>query len=162
MPPRTPQRRPIARTKGSDPTVSIASAATARNALNTQGNENQTAQAPKENPNDDLKKLIESLKNKLGNNSTATTQKTAPPAPQAKGTWNRSIAGKETTEKTWTAKPAYTILTRVSNHEKVPTTKKAPELTINSLPHSFLYKPGADGIQIGKLNIKAGKQVGMG
>ena len=76
MPPRTPQRRPIQRTKGSDPTVSIASAATARNAMNTQEAENkQVQEASKENPNDDLKKLIESLKNKLGNNSTAASQK---------------------------------------------------------------------------------------
>ena len=162
MPPRTPQRRPIQRTKGSDPTVSIASAATARNAMNTQEAENKQAQeVSKENPNDDLKKLIESLKNKLGNSSTTTPQKKAPPVQKAKGTWNRSISGKEK-EANWTPRPAYTILTRVSNHEKVPTTKKAPELTINSLPHAFLYKPGADGIQVDKLNVKAGKQVGIG
>ncbi len=157
MPPRTPQRRPIQRTKGSDPTVSIATAATART-LNAQETQPQNQEAPKENSGDDLKKLIESLKSKLGNQST-TPQKTAPPTPKVKGTWNRSIAAKENS---WAPKPAYTILTRVSNHEKVPTTKKAPELTINSLPHSFLYKPGADGIQIDKLNVKAGKQVGIG
>ncbi|MBI3591512.1 MAG: hypothetical protein HY094_09085 [Candidatus Melainabacteria bacterium] len=162
MPPRMPQRRPISRSRGSDPTVSIATASTARTALNTEHVSEEFAQekdSSQTQANDDLKKLIETLKNKLGNNSSAPPQKKAPPTPQAG--WNRSIANRKKADTNW--KPAYTILTRISNHEKVPVrTSKSAELTINSLPHSFLYKPGADGIKIGKLDIKAGKQVGIG
>ena len=161
MPPRIPGRpRTISRPK-SDPTVSIASAASAKLSHMT-GTEEEVKEEKKETSNDDLKKLIEALKNKLG--SSATPQKQAPPQPKAK--WNRSIEGKTVkTEKehTWNAKPAYTVLSRVSNHEMVPQkSSKQNDPTINALPHSFLYRPGADGITVDKLNIKAGKQLGMG
>ncbi|OGI19820.1 MAG: hypothetical protein A3B68_08400 [Candidatus Melainabacteria bacterium RIFCSPHIGHO2_02_FULL_34_12] len=165
MPPRTP-RKPIARSKGYDPTVSIASASSAKMLNPPQESLQQLPQPqevqkqePQQKGNDDLKKLIETLKNKLGNNTGTAPTKQAPPTPKPKNTWNRSIGGKE---KTWSAKPAYTILTRVSNHEKVPVSKKGTELTINSLPHAFLYKPGANGIKIDKLSIKSGKQIGIG
>lgn len=156
MPPRAPQRRPISRTKGSDPTVSIATASQARTNLNI--SEEQLPTKPQEQEkNDDLKKLIETLKNKLGGNTNVSPKKQTPPLPQAKATWSRSIAPKSE----W--KPAYTVLTRISNHEKVPLkANKQAELTINSVPHSFLYRPGIDGIKIDKLSIKAGKQVGIG
>ena len=161
MPPRMPQRRP-ARSRGYDPTVSIATAASVK-ALNTndQNQSQQTKdQSQKDNfqkqQNDDLKKLIETLKNKIGTNPTPP-QKKVPPPPGAK--WERSV----NKEHTWTPKPAYTILTRVSNHETVPAraTKQA-ELTINALPHSFLYKPGADGMKIDKVTVKSGRQVCWG
>jgi len=159
MPPKTPQRRPVARPRGNDPTVSIATAATARTNMNNNP-ENTTEETKPTEKNDDLKKLIETLKSKLGNTANAAPSKQVPPTPAAKTPWKRSIVDKEKNTNEW--KPAYTILTRISNHEKVPTTKKAAELTINSVPHSFLYRPGVDGIKIDKLNIKAGKQIGMG
>ena len=164
MPPKIPQRRP-ARSRGYDPTVSIATASAAKQLTNNNPNGEQknpdefiSQEAPVEKKqNDDLKKLIETLKNKMGSNAT-TPQKKAPPAPTAKSTWNRSVGQKE-----WTAKPAYTILTRVSDHEKVPVkATKQKELTINALPHSFLYRPGADGIKLDKISVKAGKQVCWG
>ena len=159
MPPRTPQRRPISRSRGNDPTVSIATASTARTALNAEQVSEEPAQENQTQANDDLKKLIETLKNKLGNNSSTPPQKKAPPEPKVG--WNRSIANKGKSNTNW--KPAYTVLTRISNHEKVPVrTTKSTDLTINSLPHSFLYRPGSDGIKVGKLDIKAGKQVGIG
>ena len=154
MPPRAPQRRPIAR-KGSDPTVSIATASQARASMQTT-NDQPLTETPKDK-NDDLKKLIETLKSKLGGSANVPPTKQSPPAPKAKGAWNRSI----TTKSEW--KPAYTVLTRISNHEKVPLkASKQAELTINSLPHSFVYRPGVDGIKVDKLNIKSGKQVGIG
>ena len=163
MPPRMP-RRPIARSKGSDPTVSIATAASARTTFTQEQLPEESVQqeAPKQGEpgtaNDDLKKLIEALKNKLGN-ANNTPQKKSPPPPKSKAAWNRSI----TTKKEPEFKPAYTILTRISNHEKVPVkTNKQAEITINSVPHSFLYRPGIDGIKVDKLDIKSGKQLGMG
>lgn len=158
MPPRPQQRRPISRSRGSDPTVSIATAATARTTLAQ--NAADTTEQPEKKENEDLKKLIETLKSKLGNTDTATQSKQSPPAPKPRTSWNRSISNKTQTTPEW--KPAYTILTRISNHEKVPISKKATEITINTVPHSFLYKPGVDGIKVDKLNIKAGKQIGMG
>ena len=153
MPPRRPQQRP-ARTRGNDPTVSIASAAGARSAAVQQPEQKQQ----QDTANDDLKKLIEALKTKIGTNANAPAEKQAPPSPKAKSVWNRSIK-----DKTWTAQPAYTILTRISDHLKVPQKNtKQSELTINSLPHSFLYRPGADGIKVDKIVVKSGKQVGMG
>lgn len=108
----------------------------------------------KKTSNDDLKKLIESLKKKIGT-ADAVQEKKAPPAKRA-GTWNRSASK-------WTPDPAYSVLTRISNHEKVPTKKnKQDEHTIKQLPHSFLYKPGADGIKIDNVEVKAGKQIGWG
>lgn len=154
MPPKR-QQKP-ARSRGNDPTVSIATAAGARSALTQQPEE----QKPQENEkaNDDLKKLIEALKSKIGTNANTPTEKQAPPSPKAKTAWNRSIK-----DKAWTPKPAYTILTRISDHLKVPSKNtKQEELTINALPHSFLYRPGADGITVGKVVVKSGKQVGMG
>lgn len=161
MPPRRPQRQ--ARPRGYDPTVSISAASAAR-ALNQEQDiqEVQQIEEPKQeqNVNDDLKKLIETLKNKMGASNNPIQQKKAPPQPASKISWNRSVSVKEPV---WTAKPAYTILTRISNHEKVPVkVQKQAELTINSLPHSFLYKPGVDGIKIDKLSVKAGKQIGVG
>ena len=162
MPPRMP-RRPIARSKGSDPTVSIATAASLRTTLNTQEQafEEQVQEEPKQaeqGANDDLKKLIEALKNKLGN-ANNTPQKKAPPPQKSKAAWNRSITAKKEPG----FSPAYTILTRISNHEKVPIkTNKQAAITINSVPHSFLYRPGVDGIKVDKLDIKSGKQLGMG
>lgn len=159
MPPKNPQRRPVARPRGNDPTVSIATAATARTNMNNNP-EDTTQEVKPTEKNDDLKKLIETLKSKLGNTANAAPSKQVPPTPTAKTPWKRSIVDKEKNTNEW--KPAYTVLTRISNHEKVPTTKKACELTINSVPHSFLYRPGVDGIKVDKLNIKAGKQIGMG
>ena len=158
MPPRMPQNRRPARPRGYDPTVSIASANTART-LNT----NEAAQAPRqdtEKSNEDLKKLIETLKSKMGANPASTSsQKQVPPPPKPKAVWERSI----NKDKTWAPRPAYTILTRVSNHEKVPLkSTKQSELTINALPHSFLYRPGSDGIKLDKVSVKAGKQMGWG
>lgn len=166
MPPKN--RRPmISRSRGNDPTVNIANAATARftqdqeTEENNEGNDmQQTLEKPENNEqksNDDLKKLIESLKNKMA--ASNTTQKKAPPSPKAKSPWNRSVEGKTN----WAPKPAYTVLTRVSNHEKVTPAKqeKSGEVSVNEVPHSFLYRPGADGIKVDKLQIKAGKQVGM-
>lgn len=157
MPPRMQQRRP-SRASGNDPTVNIANAAAARYTTNT---EIATSEPPnqEQKANDDLKKLIETLKNKLGNNSATPTQKTAPPPPKTRSVWDRSISK----DKNWAPKPAYTLLTRISNHEKVPTkSTKAGDLTINALPHSFLYRPGIDGIKIDKIDVKAGKQIGIG
>lgn len=161
MPPRRPIKPMIARPRGSDPTVSIATASAARTAINTQQPQNEEQKQPQQQKaNDDLKKLIETLKNKIGTVAGAPTQKQTPPQPKARGTWNRSIEGKD---KAWTAKPAYTILTRVSDHEKVPLKSvKQKELTISALPHSFLYRPGIDGIKIDKVTVKSGRQVGMG
>ena len=161
MPPRTPAkpRQPV-RAK-SDPTVSVAAAAGAKAAIaaNTAEQGQKDLNQPKES-NDDLKKLIETLKNKLGNTGNTPAQKQAPPVPKAKTIWNRSITKDE---KSWAPKPAYTILTRVSNHEKVPTkSTKTTDITINALPHSFLYRPGADRIKVDKITVKAGKQVGWG
>ncbi len=163
MPPRTQQRRPQSRPRGSDPTVSIASAAAAKFHPGELQVEEQVPQPsqndPKQSSNEDLKKLIETLKNKLGNTNTPP-QKNAPPSPQAKNIWNRRIQPKD---KSWSAKPAYTILSRISNHEKVPTkSMKQTEITINAVPHSFLYRPGVDGIKVDKLNIQSGKQLGIG
>ncbi len=165
MPPRRPQRQ--ARSRGYDPTVNIVNASGARS-LNTLQQEElpSTVQEesvkekdPNEKANDDLKKLIEALKSKMGTNSNSPPKKQAPPEPKAKTPWNRSIVK----EKEWIAKPAYTILSRISDHEKVPQkNEKQAELTLNSLPHSFLYRPGADGIKVDKLTVKAGKQVGIG
>ena len=160
MPPRRPMQRQ-ARSSGSDPTVSISAAASAKSALlTTEEPQNQeTKQEPPKDTtssNDDLKKLIETLKNKL--NSNSTTQKKAPPVPAAKTVWNRSVTNKERT-----FNPAYTVLTRISNHEKVPVkSTKSVELTTKGVPDSFIFRPGADGIKVDKLNIKAGKQLGMG
>lgn len=169
MPPRTPPKRPIAKAKGSDPTVSIASAAAARATMVTGQEENiqEQNQPQNQNPqqsgqktNDDLKKLIETLKNKLNNNPNTPEQKKVPPKPKEKSAWNRSIANKENKPQ-W--KPAYTVLTRISNHEKIPArSKKFPEVSINSVPHAFLYHPGVDGIKVDKLTIQAGKQIGIG
>ena len=160
MPPRRPSQRQ-ARPSGSDPTVSISAAAGAKTALYT-ANEEEKQEASKQettnesNTNDDLKKLIETLKNKL--NSGSTQQKSAPPVPKAKTVWNRSIV-----EKDRTFNPAYTVLTRISNHEKVPVkSTKSVDITTKSLPDSFIFRPGADGIKIDKLSIQAGKQLGMG
>ena len=162
MPPRMPQRRPIARPRGNDPTVSIATAATARTNLNKNTEDimqEETKQTDKKE-NDDLKKLIETLKNKLGNTTNTASTKQTPPIPKSKTLWNRSITNKDKNANEWN--PAYTVLTRISNHEKVPVAKKAAEVTINSVPHSFLYRPGVDGIKVDKLSIKAGKQIGIG
>lgn len=152
-----PQRgqRP-ARSRGYDPTVSIATASAAK-ALNTgEQNKDQSGQAQdqfQKGQNDDLKKLIETLKSKIGANQAPPQKKVPPPKEAA---WNRSIS-----KSAWTPKPAYTILTRVSNHETVPARQTKPqELTINALPHSFLYRPGADGMKIDKVTVKAGRQLG--
>lgn len=169
MPPRTLQRKPqISRTRGGDPTVSIASAAVAKTSLNDETQELSTQELEtqgsdqKQQSNDDLKKLIETLKNKLGNGATGQPQKKVPPQPTARASWNRSIQTKQT-ESAVNWKPAYTILTRISNHEKVPVkNQKSAEVTIDSLPHSFIYKPGIDGIKVDKLQIKPGKQIGVG
>jgi hypothetical protein len=144
-----------ARTSGNDPTASITAAAGAKSALLTA---EEPQEATKESgANDDLKKLIETLKNKLNSNGGAQ-QKSAPPAPKTKTVWNRSIA-----EKDRTFNPAYTVLTRISNHEKVPVkSTRSIEITSKSLPDSFIFRPGADGIQIDKLSVKAGKQLGTG
>lgn len=108
----------------------------------------------KKKSNEDLKKLIESLKTKIGTNKK-TDEKKVPPAPKAG--WNRSI------KKEWNPSPAYTVLTRISNHEKVPSkSSQGNGQSLKQLPHSFLYKPGADGIKVDKLTVKAGKQVGWG
>lgn len=166
MPPK--QRRPmISRSRGNDPTVNIANAATARfnqsnedvqEEIQNEGSQPMQATENKEQKsNDDLKKLIESLKSKMATSNT--TQKKAPPSPSAKTPWNRSAG----TKTDWAAKPAYTVLSRISNHEKVTVAKqnKSSDMTINEVPHSFLYRPGADGIKVDKLQIKASKQVGM-
>lgn len=152
-----PQRAPRqAKPRGYDPTVSIATASAAKT-LNAPQDEKQNIQNQGQKANDDLKKLIETLKSKIGANANTPQQKKVPPPPAPKSIWNRSI----TERKTWTPKPAYTILTRVSNHETVPTkTNKLQDLTVNALPHSFLYRPGADGIKVDKLSIKAGRQLG--
>ena len=172
-----PQRNPRqARPRGYDSTVSIATASSAKTILNNENQNLQTLTTPPgtsqqesnqgqgqgqgQKANDDLKKLIETLKNKLGSNTNTTPQKKVPPSPESRTAWNRSLLGRE---KTWAPKPAYTILTRISNHEKVPVRSiKQAEITVNSIPHSFLYRPGADGIKVDKLSIKAGKQVGWG
>ena len=162
MPPRRPMQRQ-ARPSGHDPTVSKSAAAGARTAMLTASEEKPEEEIKQETPkesntNDDLKKLIETLKNKLNSNNPAG-QKKAPPAPNTKTVWNRSIAKKD--QKTFN--PAYTVLTRISNHEKVPArSTKSVELTIKGLPDSFIFRPGADGIKVDKLSIKAGKQLGMG
>ena len=158
MPPRRPVRQ--ARSSGYDPTVSISAASSAKPAFyNTQDNSEQKQENKKQGTNDELKKLIESLKNKLNSGSDNTLQKQVPPQPKAKTIWNRSVAKKETN-----FKPAYSILTRISNHEKVPSrSTKAPELTTKILPDSFIFRPGADGIEIDKkLKIQAGKQLCLG
>ena len=161
MPPRRPSQRQ-ARPSGSDPTVSISAAAGAKTALYTANEEQKQEASKQETPkesgaNDDLKKLIETLKNKLNSNNGAQ-QKSAPPVPKAKTVWNRSIV-----EKDKTFNPAYTVLTRISNHEKVPVkSTKSVDITSKSLPDSFIFRPGADGITIDKLSIKAGKQLAMG
>ena len=158
MPPRRQMQRQ-ARTSGFDPTVSISAAAGAKTALYAeQKKEEPKQEAPKEtSSNDDLKKLIETLKNKLNSNNPSG-QKSVPPAPKTKTVWNRSIAKEEKT-----FNPAYTILTRISNHEKVPVkSTKSVDITTKSLPDSFIFRPGADGIKVDKLSIKAGKQIGMG
>ena len=167
MPPRTPQRRPqIAKTRGSDPTVSIASAAAAKTQFANETEifpeqQNTQPKEQKQQANDDLKKLIETLKNKLGNGPAGQVQKQVPPQP-SRAPWNRSIEEKQDKNKAgW--KPAYTVLTRISNHEKVPVKNvKSAEVTLNSLPHSFIYKPGIDGIKVDKLQVKPGKQICMG
>jgi hypothetical protein len=164
MPPRTPQRRPqVARSRGGDPTVSIASAAAAKTQManETEALPETQQKEQKQQANDDLKKLIETLKNKLGNGPGGQVQKKVPPQP-SRPTWNRSIEEKQDkNEAAW--KPAYTILTRISNHEKVPVKNGKPsEVTVNSLPHSFIYKPGVDGIKVDKLQVKPGKQICMG
>lgn len=165
MPPRMPNKaQRQARPRGYDPTVSIATASAAKSLVNPAQNEvsnmpQQVQQKPSQDTNDDLKKLIETLKSKIGTQAN-TQEKKAPPAPRANTSWNRSILS---TEKNWTPKPAYTVLSRISNHEKVPVKSSRPQdVTINSVPHSFLYKPGVDGIKVDKLTIKAGKQVGIG
>src|SRR3989338_4327189 len=151
MPPRMKKTRPE-KSKGYDPTASISAAAEARR-IPTEEQLNPENNQPDKKTNDDLKKLIESLKNKM-QTKPSPIQKRIPPQPQAKASWNRSIAHK------WSPTPAYTILTRVSNHEKVPTTlNKQSEITIKSLPHSFLYRPGADGIKVDKIDVKSGKQI---
>ncbi len=159
MPPRRQMQRQ-ARPSGSDPTVSKSAVASAKTALYTASEEQEepNQEAQKESgANDDLKKLIETLKNKLNSNGSSQ-QKTAPPAPKAKTVWNRSIA-----KDNKTFNPAYTILTRISNHEKVPIkSTKSVDITMKSLPDSFIFRPGADGIKVDKLSIKAGKQLGMG
>ena len=148
MPPRRQPRQ--AKSQGYDPTAQRAAISSAR--ILTE----EKPSATPEKTNDDLKNLIETLKNKMGINQPTTKSKQVPPQPKAKGTWNRSI-------NTWSARPAYTVLTRVSNHELVPTkSTKQNELTINALPHAFLYKPGADGIKVDKLSIKSGKQLSWG
>lgn len=168
MPPRTPQKRPqAARTRGSDPTVSVAAASQAKTSFVTEDSQakefpQELTQNPKEQKpqaSDDLKKLIETLKNKLGGSQNNPPQKKAPPKPNQRTTWERSTnRNKETS---W--KPAYTVLTRISNHEKVPLKfHKTSDLTINSVPHSFIYRPGLDGIKVDKLTIQSGKQIGIG
>ncbi len=164
MPPRRQMQRQ-ARSSGSDPTVSISAASAAKSALYAENTEDESQtqveearqESPKDtNSNDDLKKLIETLKGKL--NSNSTPQKKAPPIPAAKTVWNRSVTNKEKT-----FNPAYTILTRISNHEKVPTrSTKSVEITTKSVPDSFIFRPGANGIKVDNLNIKAGKQLGLG
>jgi hypothetical protein len=168
MPPR--QRRPIqSRSRGADPTINIANASAARFSQDQEeGNQEQMPQTlektentenKEQKANDDLKKLIETLKNKMATNSS-TPQKKAPPAPKGKTPWNRSVVDKTST---WTAKPAYSVFSRISNHEKITTAKaKQNDITVSEVPHSFLYKPGADGIKVDKLSIKSGKQLGMG
>ena len=157
MPPRRQMQRQ-ARSSGNDPTASITAAANAKTALYTVEEEpKQESQKEMGSSNDDLKKLTETLKNKLNSNGSAQ-QKKAPPAQQAKTVWNRSVVKDDKT-----FNPAYTILTRISNHEKVPVkSTKSSDITIKSMPDSFIFRPGADGIKIDKLNIKAGKQLGMG
>jgi hypothetical protein len=169
MPPKMPNKgQRVARPRGYDPTINIAQAASAKSLVSnqeqiqkeTEVNEMQEVQQnPNQEANDDLKKLIETLKSKITSQGN-TPQKKGPPTPRAKTVWNRSVL---TGENNWAPKPAYTILTRISNHEKVPLKSTRPqEVTINSVPHSFLYKPGVDGIKVDKLTIKAGKQVGIG
>ena len=162
MPPRRQMQRQ-ARSSGNDPTASRTAAASAKSAMLTA--EDQKQETPKQevqkeaSANDDLKKLIETLKNKLNTNNPAQ-QKTVPPAPKANTVWNRSIANKD---KDKTFNPAYTVLTRISNHEKVPVqSTKSVDITTKSLPDSFIFRPGADGIKVDKLSVKAGKQIGMG
>lgn len=161
MPPRRQMQRQ-ARPSGSDPTVSISAASAAKTAMYTENEgereEDPRQEAPKEsNTNDDLKKLIETLKNKL-NSGNGVQQKQTPPAPKAKTIWNRSLV-----EKDKTFNPAYTVLTRISNHEKVPIkSNRSTEITTKGVPDSFIFRPGADGIKVDKLNIKAGKQLAMG
>ena len=172
MPPRRQMQRQ-ARSSGNDPTASITAAASAKSAMLTAEDQKQAAfgepRSEQEEPkqevqketgaNDDLKKLIETLKNKLNTNNPAQ-QKTVPPAPKANTVWNRSIANKD---KDKTFNPAYTVLTRISNHEKVPVqSTKSVDITTKSLPDSFIFRPGADGIKVDKLSVKAGKQIGMG
>ena len=162
MPPRRQMQRQ-ARPSGSDPTVSKSAAASAKMLTASEEDFEEVREevkqtAPKETgANDDLKKLIETLKNKLNTNNSAQ-QKIAPPAPKAKTVWNRSIA-----KDNKGFNPAYTILTRISNHEKVPVrSTKSVDITTKSLPDSFIFRPGADGIKVDKLSIKAGKQLAMG
>ena len=153
-----PQKRP-ARSKGYDPTISIATASAAKT-LNTI-TDSQTLpndEPPKDQKaNDDLKKLIETLKSKIGTNQNPV-QKKVPPPQNAKAAWNRSASNTK-----WTPRPAYTILTRVSNHEKVPLkSTKSQERKIDDLPHSFLYKPGVDGITIENVKVIAARQIVRG
>ena len=158
MPPKRQMQRQ-ARPSGYDPTASITAAAGAKSAMLAVEEPKQEAQKEPTSSNDDLKKLIETLKNKLNTNGS-TLQKTAPPAPKAKTVWNRSIVEKD---KNKTFNPAYTVLTRISNHEKVPVrSTKSVDITTKSLPDSFIFRPGADGIKVDKLSVKAGKQLGMG
>ena len=156
MPPKRPTRQ--ARSSGNDPTASITAAANAKSMLFNPEEEPKKEEVKTEsNSNDDLKKLIETLKSKIAGN-TQSEEKKVPPAARAKTVWNRSVDKKETN-----FKPAYTLLTRISNHEKVPLkSSRVPEFTTKSLPDSFLYRPGVDGITIGKVEIKAGKQLCIG
>lgn len=162
MPPKMQTRRPVR--QGSDPTVSIANASVARaiNANNLADVKQDSFDNKKEKSNDDLKSLIQTLKNKIGTGTGSTQpQKIVPPKPQK--AWKRSVTGEGEEEREWTPKPAYSILTRVSDHETVPIkSKKQTEITINSLPHAFLYKPGSDGITVDKISVKAGKQLCLG
>lgn len=165
MPPRTPQRQRTPRPRGYDPTASISAASEARRLPLDESNPNanevkksEQATEKKSNANDDLKKLIEALKSKMQANQGLGYQKKTPPQPKPKTPWNRSIGPVG-----WAPKPAYTILTRISNHEKIPTqSDKTPDLTIKALPHSFIYRPGANGIKVDKLDVKSGKQIGWG
>ncbi len=156
MPPRRQMQRQ-ARPSGFDPTASITAAAGAKSAMLADEQEVLKEESQKEaGANDDLKKLIETLKNKL--NTNGAQQKKAPPTPTAKTVWNRSVVSEE---KSFNS--AYTVLTRISNHEKVPAkSTKQTELTTKGVPDSFIFRPGADGIKIDNLNIKAGKQIGLG
>ena len=153
-----PRRSRQARSSGYDPTVSKSAASAARSEfINTNEETKQDNTSNQQSSSDDLKKLIETLKNKL--NSNTSQEKKAPPSPRVKTIWDRSIEKKPAT-----FKPAYSVLTRISNHEKVPAkSTRTPDLTTKSLPDSFLFRPGADGIEIDKkLKVQSGKQIGLG